>query len=216
MDRFTTAKFELLSYAARKNSAELSDGSKAIKSYIKKLSDKKDPEELRGIEGISSRRYFSCFPHLINQEIWHWQGRNRRPPKDGVNSLLSFGYTFLEKEIRIAIAGAGMDASIGFFHVNNNRKDSLVYDLMELFRANVIDKFVISQLNHGCFLPTDFIQHATRGCTLEDTARLRWLLKLEELMETEKSCFGHKCCREYIRKQVADFAYRLWDYAETV
>ncbi|MDY5329372.1 MAG: CRISPR-associated endonuclease Cas1 [Anaerovibrio sp.] len=143
-------------YASSMNDPILWTASKTIKIYEEKLKQCSSVESARGIEGMASKIYFEAFGNIFDAKRWDWQGRNRRPPKDPINSMLSYGYAFLEREVRTGIAGTGLDPRIGFFHSNNGRKDSLVFDLMEMFRQNIIDKFVLKLINRHSFYPIDF------------------------------------------------------------
>ena len=196
-------------YANRKKSAALKEIMGDIGKYREALSRHNDIEELRGLEGMASRCYFSGFPYMLRQEIWEWQGRNRRPPQDPVNSLLSYGYAFLEREVRMGIAGARLDARIGFLHSNDGRKDSLVFDLMELFRHSVIDRFVLKLLNYSAYAPLDFYKE-NGACWLSPIPRKKWLGRYEEYMTEPLQGIGGKCWREFIRAKIEDFAERAW------
>ena len=164
---------------------------------------------------MASRRYFDGFPYILPGEAWEWNGRNRRPPKDPVNSLLSLGYTMLEQEVRIGIAGSGFDPRIGFLHSSDGRKDSLVFDLMELFRQSVIDHLVLSLLNYGTFQPGDFLQR-DGGCFLTDEARRCWYQRYEEYLQKEQQEYAGLSARQFIRHEIAAFAglvRQLLEYA---
>ena len=119
------------SYAKNHHDLELAHMADELKRYEKRIKQETNHEMLRGLEGLAAKKYFSAFPLILDDAIWHWNGRTRRPPKDPVNALLSYGYAFLEREIRIAALGAGLDVRFGFFHSNNGRKDILVFDLIE-------------------------------------------------------------------------------------
>ncbi len=197
-------------YAKRKKDASLSDIASRIHMYRRSLPKHEKPEELRGLEGSASRCYFSAFPYIIDQSIWHWEGRNRRPPRDGINALLSFGYTLLERDIRIAIAGAGLDARLGFFHSNNGRKDSLVYDLMEPFRQPVIDRFVLRVVNLGIFTPDDF-EKKDGGCKMKLEAKKRWFHRYEEYLDTPMQEFQGQSPKQYIRFRIEKFGMFIFE-----
>lgn len=199
----------LKSYAKSKNHDELTRLARQIRTYARKLPEADEVEELRGLEGMASRVYFQAVPLIIDTEIWPWQGRNRRPPKDPLNAMLSYGYSFLEREVRIAIAGAGMDCRFGFFHSNNGRKDSLVFDLMELFRTNIIDRFVFRSVNLKIFSPEQF-ETLADGCRFREEGRHVWIYQYEKYMQVlAKSC-SDETPREWIRSQVEDFAQHLF------
>ncbi len=103
-------------------------------------------DSLRGFEGISAKNYFSAFPALITDPGFPFTGRNRRPPKDEVNALLSLGYTFLMNQIMTATYICGLDPFFGALHDIAYGRQSLVLDLMEEFRP-LVDNLVISLIN---------------------------------------------------------------------
>lgn len=111
--------------------------------------------------------------------------------------MLSFTYALLEKEVRIALAGTGFAAAIGFLHENNDRKDSLVYDVMELFRSKVADRLVLNMINKGCIDTSEFNHDAQKGYYFTEGAMRKWLAGFEKYMEAEKAYFGGISCREY-------------------
>lgn len=193
-------------YASSLHEDELWKATKTIKIYEHKLEQCDSPESARGFEGISSKVYFDALGTIFDAERWEWHGRNRRPPRDPVNSMLSYGYAFLEREVRIGIAGARLDSRIGFFHSNNGRKDSLVFDLMELFRQNIIDKFVLKLINRQLLYPIDFQFDEELGCRLSEAARKHWIRAYENYMEDERKMLGGLSWRKYIRKEIENFA----------
>ncbi len=199
----------LRSYAKRRGSTELSHLADSVKKYLNALDNHTGIDELRGFEGIASRLTFEGFPFIL-REPWTWNGRNRRPPRDPVNALLSFGYTLLEKEVRIAIHGARLDPRFGFLHCDDIRRDSLVYDLMEPFRQEIIDRLVLKLLNYQSFQPEDF-RSGKDGCFLSDTARRRWYRAYEEELRTPAERLGGKTPRAYIRHEVYDFSVQALD-----
>lgn len=103
-------------------------------------------KSLRGYEGIAAKNYFSTFPILLKNEDFPFNGRNKRPPKDEVNALLSLSYTFLMIQVMCATYICGLDVYYGSLHEVDYGRQSLVLDLMEEFRA-LIDNMVISLIN---------------------------------------------------------------------
>lgn len=194
----------LRTYAKRRTSTELSRLADSVRKYLTALENHNGIDELRGLEGIASRLTFEGFPHILRAP-WTWNGRNRRPPRDPVNSLLSFGYTLLEKEVRVAIHGARLDPRFGLLHCDDIRRDSLVYDLMEPFRQEIIDHLVLKLLNYQSFQPEDF-SNGKDGCFLADDARCRWYSAYEEEMRTPAERLGGRSPREYIRHEIYTFA----------
>lgn len=157
----------------------------AIKSVIGKLSalakmaeGSKSIEKLMGIEGVAAKAYFDTFAILLSGSAFKWDGRHKRPATDPVNAMLSFGYSMLEKDVRRAISTAGLASAIGFLHELNYRKDSLVYDLMEIFRPTIIDKLVLRCISLKIFAESDFIISDGK-CLFEEDAKKRFIAEYE-------------------------------------
>lgn len=112
-------------------------------------------EEVRGIEGIGARIYFQAFAGVI-PEPFSFTGRNRRPPKDPVNSLLSLGYTLLAQTIEMILHIQGIETQIGFIHQPKDLKSLLVLDIMEMFRARIVDDMVVRLLRAKKLTLEDF------------------------------------------------------------
>ena len=167
-----------------------------------------DIEVLRGMEGAASRVYFSAFSCLLDEKIWRWEGRAQHPAHDAVNALLNYGYAFLEKEVRLALAGSGLDARLGFFHVNNGRKDSLVYDMMEPYRHDVLDRLVLKLLRGGSFVPDDF-SVTGEECRLSPAAKKIWAAHYENYMEKPRARYDGCSAREMIRREMEAFGAHI-------
>lgn len=107
--------------------------------------------ELRGIEGINAKRYYSCFPAWLKtkNDFFSFNGRNRRPPRDAVNAVLSFLYRLLLNDCVGAIQGVGLDPQIGFLHVVRPGRPALGLDLMEELRPLFADRLTIALINRG-------------------------------------------------------------------
>lgn len=129
--------------------------------------------ELLGIEGNAAAIYFEQFESMFKQrEDWKfdWRGRNRRPPRDPVNALLSLGYSMLAKELTGVCHAVGLDPFLGFMHQPRYGRPALALDLMEEFRPLVADSVAISLVNRGELGPEDFIKSAN-GTFLNDRGR---------------------------------------------
>lgn len=113
---------------------------------------------LRGYEGQMSRTYFSVFNHMIkaNLEDFRIESREKRPPRDFTNALLSFMYTLLAHDMRSALDGVGLDPQVGFLHTPRPGRASLALDIMEELRAPLCDRFVLSQINLRAITHDDF------------------------------------------------------------
>lgn len=134
-------------------------------------------EHLTGIEGQAANDYFGFFPHLIIQQKagFPFQGRNRRPPKDAVNALLSLAYTLIANDLTAALETIGLDPYVGFLHTLRPGRASLALDLMEELRAYLGDRFVLSLINRRQIAPHDFIFQGEKGVALTDSGRKTFL-----------------------------------------
>jgi CRISP-associated protein Cas1 len=114
-------------------------------------------DSIRGFEGAGSAAYFGCFNQLIRVNDFSFKNRNRRPPVDPVNSLLSFGYSLLRHDIQGALNIVGFDPYLGYLHTQRYGRPSLALDLMEEFRPLIVDAVVLNAINRRLILPDDFI-----------------------------------------------------------
>lgn len=121
--------------------------------------------------------YFSVFNDMILKQKSHFvfNGRSRRPPLDNVNAMLSFGYSLLAHDIEAALLSVGLDPFVGFFHIDRPGRISLALDIMEEFRAVLVDRFVISLINLRQIQPKDFIVKESNGILLTDDGRKLFL-----------------------------------------
>lgn len=146
----------------------------------------KDYKELLGVEGDCARRYFEVFSELILTEdpVFIFQGRNRRPPLDPVNALLSFAYSLLAGDCAAALEGVGLDPYEGFYHRERPGRESLALDCMEELRAPFADRLVISSINLKIFKEEDFEFEESGAVMLNDDGRKkflsRWQTKKQE------------------------------------
>lgn len=199
----------LLKRYGKTSDKEKLDGiAKKLAHTLENLKNARTTDEIRGAEGNASKNYFGAFPLLIAQPGVNWKGRSQHPAKDPVNSLLNYAYAFLEREVRISAAIYGMDARIGFFHSNNGRKDSLIFDLMEFFRQPVADRFVLSLLNKKMIHPENF-QKNSEDCKLNFEGRNIFCTRYEEYMSKEYKEYDGKNPREMINERVKKFSEYL-------
>lgn len=132
---------------------------------------------LQGLEGAGTAAYFGCFPHLLNEpDLFH--GRTRRPPRDPVNALLSYGYTILLNQITSAIYTVGLDPYIGYLHSSQYGKPALALDLMEEFRPLIVDSVVLALFNTGEIQRKHFVEEFG-AYRLTDYGRRTFLTRLE-------------------------------------
>ncbi len=129
--------------------------------------------QLMGFEGIASTAYFEVFPTLIlnQKESFTFNGRNRRPPKDPVNAMLSLAYTLIANDITAALETVGLDPYVGFLHTLRPGRTSLALDMMEEFRAYLGDRFVLSLINKRQISPKDFLFQGNNSVILTENGR---------------------------------------------
>ncbi len=126
-----------------------------MERLLEALPEKETPNEVLGIEGMCSNLYFSVFGNMFHCDF-HFDGRNRRPPKDPINVLISLGYTFLTKEVSAALDAESFEMYLGFLHGIRYGRKSLSLDMVEEFRQPVVDRFVINACNKRMINQFDF------------------------------------------------------------
>ncbi len=158
-----------------------------LQALMKRAPRVRDAGELLGVEGAAAAIYFRCFPRMLRGPLadgFEWTGRNRRPPRDPVNALLSFAYACLAREFTHISHGVGLDPYVGFLHQPRPGRPALSLDLMEEFRPVLADSVVLGAVNNGVLSPDDFVVRAA-GVALTDTGRRRfiqaWERRLDEL-----------------------------------
>jgi CRISPR-associated protein Cas1 len=145
-------------------------------------------EILLGTEGIAARTYFQAFTLLLKDralaEGFSLEGRNRRPPTDPVNAVLSLAYAFLAREVTNILQGVGLDAWVGFLHQPRPGRPALSLDLMEEFRPVVAESVVLTSLNKGILAMDDFDIRRT-GVSLREGGRKRFIRAFEQRLSEE-------------------------------
>lgn len=147
----------------------------------------REAASLLGVEGLAARVYFSAFPSLIRREsevgTFDFKGRNRRPPKDPVNALLSFAYALLIKDAAIAAQVVGFDPHAGLYHRPRPGKPAFALDLAEEFRPLIADSVVLAALNNGEIRRSHFVVRGT-ACSLNSEGRKALISAYERRMDT--------------------------------
>lgn len=146
-------------------------------------------ESLRGIEGEAASLYFSVFDELILQqrETFSFHGRNRRPPMDEINALLSFAYTLLANMASAVLETVGLDPYVGFLHTDRPGRASLALDLMEELRPVYADRFVLSLINKKIVSPSGFVRKENGAVIMDDNTRKAvlsaWQTRKQEMIK---------------------------------
>lgn len=140
---------------------------------------------LQGLEGAAAAQYFDGFGKMLHGDpALQFDTRSRRPPRDSVNALLSFGYSLLHHQCAGALQTANLDPYIGFLHSSQYGKPALALDLMEEFRAPIVDSVVMTVINNRIIQADDFLEELG-AYRLKDKPRRTFLEKYEERMNTE-------------------------------
>ena len=146
------------------------------------------PDSLRGLEGAAATVYFDVFDDMIlrNKEVFFFHGRNRRPPTDNINAMLSFAYSLLVGDCASALESVGLDAYVGFLHRDRPGRTSLALDLMEELRAVYADRFVLSCINQKVVNAKQFEKQENGAVLLTEDGRRAflhaWQLKKREVI----------------------------------
>ena len=152
-----------------------------------------DLNVLRGHEGAVARLYFGALGQMISHPDFTLVGRSRRPPRDPVNSLLSFGYTLLFNNVLSLILAEGLSPYLGNLHRSDRKAPHLAFDLMEEFRSIVVDSLVVRLVNQKILRPTDFtFPNAEGGVYLEEAARRVFLKHFEDRISSTTGYPGLK------------------------
>ncbi|MGI8517051.1 MAG: CRISPR-associated endonuclease Cas4g/Cas1g [Acidimicrobiia bacterium] len=144
-------------------------------------------ETLLGLEGTAARIYFSQFAAMISGpegDSFDFNGRNRRPPRDRINCLLSYAYALLVKDLTAVLFSVGFDPYLGFYHRPRFGRPALALDLAEEFRPLVAESTVINAVNNGELKPNDFVVRA-QGVALTQGGRKKFLTTYERRLDTE-------------------------------
>lgn len=171
------------------------------------------PDVLRGWEGQAAAHYFAAFSGMLKTgELpnFDFASRNRRPPKDPVNALLSFAYALLVKECLVALWGEGLDPWWGLYHRPRHGRPALALDFMEPFRPIIADSVVITAINTGMVKPRDFITNSN-GCAMQSAAKKALLRAWEQRLDQlhTHSEFGYRCSWRTILRIQARLLVRL-------
>lgn len=172
----------LRDHALRLNVSRMREVSDSLSISMKSIRHVEDLESLRGLEGHAAAQYYSVFNDLILQqkEYFYFQGRNKRPPQDNVNALLSFIYSLLASDLTAALEGVGLDAYVGFMHRDRPGRASLSLDLMEELRSICADRFVLSLINRRMIQHEGFYRMENGAIRMDDDTRKKVLTAWQE------------------------------------
>lgn len=159
----------------------------ALGNAVGRLPQCEDLETLRGIEGESARTYFATFDRMIKEarQTFKLDGRNRRPPTDPVNALMSFLYALVLNDCVAAAEGVGLDPQVGFLHALRPGRAALALDLMEELRSVLADRLVLTLINRRQVTAKDFVQRSGGAVQIEDAVRKEVIVAYQKRKQEE-------------------------------
>ena len=188
-----------------------------LQRIVQRVPRAKDDRQLLGIEGEAAAIYFACFENMLTESgkedvpAFAFAKRNRRPPTDPVNAMLSLAYALLTRVFTTAISATGLDPYMGLYHRPRHGRPALALDLMEPFRPIVADSCAIQAINNGEVKPGDFVFNGP-ACSLKTGGRKAFIAAFERRLEQETThpLFGYRVSiRRLIEVQTRLFARHL-------
>lgn len=169
------------------NNNELIEASKQLGWHLNQIQKTDTLDELRGIEGAAANTYFNVFDNLIiaQKNDFKFDKRNRRPPLDEVNCLLSFLYTLLMHDVRSALESVGLDSCVGFLHRDRPGRPGLALDIMEEFRPFLADRLTLSLINREQVRKKGFKKMETGAVFMNDDIRKEILVAYQKRKQEE-------------------------------
>lgn len=177
----------LRDHSLRIDADKLKETSRQLNESLKDILECDNADTLRALEGNSAQAYFRNFDQMVlqNEEYFIFENRNRRPPKDPTNALLSFAYTLLAADCRHALETVGLDSYVGFMHADRPGRASLALDLMEELRPHFADRFVLTLINRKEIVPDDFEVQESKAVFLTRDAKKKFLSSWQKRKKEE-------------------------------
>lgn len=177
----------LRDHALRINQDSVKEASERLRLAISQIQQVEELDLLRGLEGEAAVQYFRVFDELIlsQKADFIFDGRNRRPPQDNVNAMLSFAYSLLANDCAAALEANGLDAYVGFLHQDRPGRKSLALDLEEELRAPFADRLVLTLINNRMIQDKHFDRQEGGAVLLNDAGRKLFLKHWQEKKRDE-------------------------------
>jgi len=153
----------------------------AIETLVDRAENAANLDSLRGYEGAATAAYFQLFGRLFNPP-WIFTTRSRRPPKDPVNAVLSFGYVIVGAELQALLDGAGFDPYLGFYHAIEYGRPGLALDMLEEFRHPLVDRLALNLFNLGVMAQPDFAPQPEGGIYLNTAGKKKFFTQYERML----------------------------------
>jgi CRISPR-associated protein Cas1 len=201
--KIRNARYVLQRYLWNHPDAALEQAIEHLEKGRARLERQTNLDALLGVEGESARVYFGVFGRMVRSDF-AFVTRSRRPPRDPVNALLSFGYTLLTTELVGAVAAQGLDPYVGILHDLAYGRPSLALDLLEEFRQPVMDRLVLSLVNRGVLNKVHFDDRGEGGVLLTEVGRTRFFDFYHKMMEAtfeDRTAGGKTSYRSLLQRQ---------------
>lgn len=200
----------LLSRYARSSEKDIDEYMRAMKIHEKKISQCDSIEQIMGYEGNAARQYFKALSEMVKDDF-KFSGRNKRPPKDAFNSMISLGYTILMYEIMGEIENRGISPYIGFMHKDIERHPTLASDLLEEWRAVIVDATVMSLIQGNEIDISEFRKDEETGAVMISKQGVNIFIK-----KIEKKLQSNMNYLEYLEHPVSFRRAIWWQVAKIV
>lgn len=185
-------------YERRKDAEELGKVVKLLSEWIQQLNEAKDITQLMMIEARARQKYYSCFNWILENREFTFEKRTRRPPKDPLNAMISFGNTLLYQRIANEINRTSLDIRTGIVHAAGIRPESLNLDLADLFKPILLDRTIFTLINRKMLSAADFVEVENDGIYLSTNAKRKFIREFE---------------RKIYQKIIVDGLERTYDFA---
>lgn len=201
-------KRTLRDHAMRINMEKFTHTTEQLKGILQQILNVQEMESLRGFEGSAASIYFDCFDEMIlaNKEDFYFHGRNRRPPLDNVNALLSFVYMLLGAECASALETVGLDSYVGFMHRDRPGRTSLALDLLEELRPCLTDRFVLTLINNRIIKAKDFLKQENGSVLLTKEGRSA---VLQQWQKQKSEIIVHPFLKEKVARGLVPYVQAL-------
>ncbi len=183
----TVLRRALRDHSEKLDSGEVREAAQRISASLERVQSDLPLNVVRGIEGEAAHTYFSVFDHLITsqKEDFVFNERNRRPPLDHVNCLLSFLYTIVLHDVRSALESVGLDSAVGFLHRDRPGRPGLALDMMEEFRPFLADRLTLSLINLSQVQKKGFREMESGAVLMDDDTRKTVLVAYQKRKQDE-------------------------------
>lgn len=188
-------------YGRRKESQILTQAVEQMSDYVKKLNEAQDVNGLMLIEAQARQKYYQCFNEILDSQEFVFTKRTRRPPKDSLNSMISFGNTMLYQRIANEINRTSLDIRIGFVHAAGFRPESLNLDIADLFKPILVDRTIFTLINRKMIHAVDFVEVEQEGIFISGEGKRLFIREFERKLYQTILVEGQQRTYDYIIKR---------------